>query len=241
MTPLHNGQRHDGLYALLHRAHCLLLDFDGPVCDLFGGLPADGIAERMHRRLAEQGVRAAGGGGAPSSDPHGLLGALGTHEDFVEMESFLAEEEQQAALSATPTPGAHDFVRAVAESGRLLAITTNNSPGSVDTYLKSHELDTYFGGWIFGRSTEHPTLMKPHPDCLLRAVAAVGVAREDCLMIGDSPRDAAAARAAGIGFLGFATSEDKAERLRRQVDRPLVVVGMEDLVDAAKHLDRPNG
>lgn len=240
MTPSHNEQHERVPYDLLDRAHCLLLDFDGPVCDLFGGRPAHGIAERMHRYLEDQGMPPAAGGGTPNPDPHGLLSTIDTHELFAVLELMLAEEEDRAARTAPPTPGAHDFVKAVADSGRLLAITTNNSPGAVETYLKGHALDGYFGRWIFGRSTERAALMKPHPDCLLRAVDAVGVPRADCLMIGDSPRDAAAAKAAGIPFLGFARSEDKVARLRR-VDPHPVVVGMAALVAAARELGPPNG
>jgi HAD superfamily hydrolase (TIGR01509 family) len=39
---------------------------------------------------------------------------------------------------------------------------------------------------------------KPAPDVILTALAALGARLEDCLMVGDSPADVAAARAAGV-------------------------------------------
>jgi phosphoglycolate phosphatase len=39
---------------------------------------------------------------------------------------------------------------------------------------------------------------KPAPDVILTALAALGERREDCLMVGDSPADVAAAHAAGV-------------------------------------------
>jgi HAD superfamily hydrolase (TIGR01509 family) len=39
---------------------------------------------------------------------------------------------------------------------------------------------------------------KPAPDVILTALAALDAKPEDCLMVGDSPADIAAARAAGV-------------------------------------------
>jgi putative hydrolase of the HAD superfamily len=46
-----------------------------------------------------------------------------------------------------------------------------------------------------------PTRLKPHPDGMLRAAAAIEVAPAECLVIGDrDDADGAAARAAGMAF-----------------------------------------
>ncbi|WP_225848025.1 HAD family hydrolase [Streptomyces sp. HPF1205] len=222
--------------ALLAAARGLLLDFDGPMCRLFAGHPADGVALRMRELLAERaGIADPGPVRAALRDPHGLLRAARGREIVADLEALLAEQEEVAALSAEPTPGAGAFVRAVADSGRVPAVTTNNAPRAVLAYLKAHGLDAWFGDRVFGRDPEDPSRMKPHPDCLLRAVAALGVPPGDCLMIGDSPADAEAAVAAGVRFLGYARSPDRVARLRRDVPHP-VVVGMAPLVSAARTL-----
>lgn len=238
MTPTHIGPEPTVLRALLDRSKCLLLDFDGPVCRLFSGRPAALVAAEMRQLIKG---RATLDHLAPTqrSDPHLLLRAPMPDRLTADLGAVLTNAEELAALSAAPTPGADDFIRAADAAGRLLAITTNNAPSAVVAYLKEHGLDGYFGSRIFGRGDD-PSLMKPHPDCLLRAVEALGAAPQDCLMIGDSLPDAQAAVAAGIGFLGYARSEDRVARLRT-VDPHPVVVGMAGLVAAARSLIPPNG
>jgi HAD superfamily hydrolase (TIGR01509 family) len=223
---------------LLNRAALLLLDFDGPVCRLFGGRSAAEIARDMHRYLAGRGPGPAHGDAAwaDSADPHRLLAQAGDREEAAALERILAAGEEDAAGSAVPTPGADAFVRAVHRSGRLLAVTTNNAPEAVTAYLKDRSLDDCFGDRVFGRDPGDPARMKPHPDCLLRAIAAAGADPKDCLAIGDSPRDVRAAEAAGVAFLGYARSTDRVARLR-EAGASSVVVGMTELVAAAGDLD----
>ncbi|MFF7158703.1 HAD family hydrolase [Streptomyces sp. NPDC008139] len=246
MTPQRLDAPEPGLYALLNRARFLLLDFDGPVCRLFGGSPAADIARRMRDFLAGRGLLPAGQRHdrnpalAAGTDPHWLLARPWDRGTHAVLEGLLALGEQEAAASAVPTPGADVFVRAVADSGRMLAITTNNALAAVETYLKNHDLEGCFNGRVFGRDPDDPARMKPDPDCLLRAMTAMEAAPEDCLAIGDSPRDAVAALAAGVPFLGYARSEDRVARLRDVGPYP-VVVGTADLVVAAGKLDWAGG
>ena len=237
MTHKRIGPHLTSLHALLDQAQCLLLDFDGPVCRLFYGLPAHRVAARMREHLSRHGIDLDDLAG--SLDPHRILCAAMPRQRAAELEEMLADEEELAARSAQPTPDAAEFIQAAAGGGKLLAITTNNAPSAVAAYLKEHGLDGYFGPHIFGRGDD-PALMKPHPDCLLRAMAALDMAPRDCLMIGDSPPDAAAAMTAGVGFLGYARSPDRVARLRTLGPHP-VVVGMRDLVAAARSLEPPSG
>lgn len=249
-------------------ARCLLLDFDGPICRLFFRHRADRIALAMHDRLAHRGLRITDERLAATRDPHAILYCLGPKAPIarvasgteppgtgppgadgrpepgadpgliLELEELLTREEDVAARSAEPTPYAAEFVRAAAGNGKLLAVTTNNSPGSVRTYLRNHHLEEPFGDRIFGRDPEDPSRMKPDPDCLLRAIDALDADPRECLMIGDSASDAEAATAAGAGFLGFAHTPERVARLRRAEPHP-VVVGMASLAAAARVLDPP--
>lgn len=226
---------------LLAGARCLLLDFDGPVCRLFAGHRADRVAQRMGELLAGRaGSADPGPATAALRDPHRLLRTARRPEIVRDLEALLAEQEELAALSAEPTPGAGDFIRAVADSGRVPAIATNNAPRAVVAYLKTQGLDGWFGDRVFGRDPEDPARMKPHPDCLLRAAGALGVPPGDCLMIGDSRADAEAAVAAGVRFLGYARSPDRVARLRADAAHP-VVVGMAPLVAAARAMGPARG
>jgi HAD superfamily hydrolase (TIGR01509 family) len=150
------------------------------------------------------------------------------------LESLLTAEEEYAAATAEPTIGAEDFVRSAQARGWTLAITTNNAPQPVEKYLKIHRWDDIFGGRIFGRRPEDPSLMKPHPDCLRRAMVDLGATPADCLMIGDSRADAEAAGKAMVPFVGFAANDDRAAQLRKAAPAAPVVVGMEPLIAAVR-------
>lgn len=237
MTSEYNEPSETVLRMLLDHVSCLLLDFDGPLCQLFTGDHAPGIAREMRDLVDGHGATL---DDPESEDPHGIVRA-DLHPELTRLlESRLTEEEEVAALSAMPTPGAAEFVRAAVARGRTLAITTNNAPRAVETYLKVHGLEDAFEGRIFGRRAEDPSRMKPDPDCLDRAVEAMGAARSECLMIGDSEPDARAAHAAGVPFLGYAATPERVARLSGVVEAASVVVGMGPLVRAMRAV-RPVG
>lgn len=239
MTAPYDGPSVDAARALITRATCLLVDFDGPICKLFAVNRPERVAGLMHRYMADRAERFGDPRLAGSEDPHGMLAALAPGALAAGLEALLAEEEEIAAHSARPTEGAETFLRLASDSGRRLAITTNNSAGAVETYLKEHALDGYFGRYVFGRDPGDPARMKPDPDCLVRAADALGARRADCLMIGDSPRDADAAQRAAIPFLGFA--RDARQRERMAEDHPEApVVDMPGLIlatERARHSD----
>ena len=229
------------LAALFARASCLLLDFDGPLCRLFAPGHAPAIAQEMLDLLVDEGVLLEDEGLEGNDDPHLIVRAKLEGALPAQLEALLAGKENLAAESAEPTSGAEDFVKAVVERGRTLAITTNTAPRSVETYLKARGLHDAFGGRIFGRSTENPRRMKPDPDCLHRAMDHLRAKPADCLMIGDSPADALAAQAARVPFLGYAVSAPRALLLAQSVGAVPVVVGMDRLIPVVEALDPPKG
>jgi len=56
---------------------------------------------------------------------------------------------------------------------------------------------------------------KPAPDVILTALAALGAAPEDCLMVGDSPSDMEAGRRAGVKICAVRYGYGKPEELAR--------------------------
>jgi HAD superfamily hydrolase (TIGR01509 family) len=242
VTSEYNNPSTAEIRALLDRTSCLLFDFDGPLCRLFAGSPAPRIAQSMRDHLAARGAALTDPELLASGDPLRILLAALDPRRTRALEALLTEAEEAAALSAEPTLYAGDFVRIMAARGRQLAVTTNNAPSAAEVYLKIHGLDAPFGDRIFGRSPHDPHLMKPHPDCLRRALDALAAAPEECLMIGDSPADAQAAHDADVPFLGYAATPAQAHRLRRAALRHtapedvVIVVGMSDLATAAGDL-----
>ncbi|MFJ2094521.1 HAD family hydrolase [Streptomyces sp. NPDC087901] len=225
------------LQALFASAKCVFFDFDGPVCKLFHGHRADTIAASLTRELIA-------GGGDPTlvsadgvkDDPLAILVAVadaGLGDELIErLERRLGEEEIAAAASAEPTAGAGLLIRRLDRAGYRLAVTTNNSAGAVRHYLRKEGLARHFGTHIHGRAPAAPRLLKPHPDCLVRALESTGWAAADALMIGDSPADLRAASALGMPFIGYASDDGKLEALGAGAGAEVIVRRLATLTDA---------
>ncbi|WP_328632833.1 HAD family hydrolase [Streptomyces sp. NBC_00356] len=219
---------------LIASARHVLFDFDGPICRLFAGRPAAGIAREQVEWLDAQGLgdvltdeeRA-------DADPHAALRLLGRARpdtDLVEeMESRLTEQELRAVASAWPTEHADPLIRTWTAVGTRLAITTNNSAEAARRYLASRGLSGCFEPHIYGR-TKDLSRLKPDPYCLHRAMSAMGAAPGTTLMIGDAVTDLAAARRAGVAFLGYARN-DRKEAVLREAGARQVTATLEPIID----------
>ncbi len=222
------------LKELITSAQVVLWDFDGPICTLFAQHPSAGVAARFVEWLDRLGLSdLLEDDERRFEDPQAVLRAVDRRHpgsDLVaEMEERLTKEELHAAAGAMPTPWADPLIRTWKAVGSRLAITTNNSPLVVRKYLEGRHLLSCFTPHIYGR-TQDLGLLKPDPHCLNRALSAMGADRSTALMIGDSPADAAAARQAGVSFLGYARDEGKEKSLRK--------AGVRDVVDSLEPLLR---
>ena len=201
----------------------VLFDFDGPICALFAHHSAADIARTIKAKLAENYELPMAL--AESDDPHDILLSLGRMTGagaarprqepgtmVTAVEEMLAFEEWVAAGTARPTEGAADLIRRLHREGVAVAIVSNNSESAVRRYLERVDLADVFGDHIHGRLPE-PRLMKPSPHLLEAALGGLGARPEQCVMVGDSPADVHAAKAAGIAFIGCAWNERKRGRL----------------------------
>ncbi|MFI5806582.1 HAD family hydrolase [Streptomyces sp. NPDC051561] len=219
-------------------ATCILFDFDGPICGLFAEHRAHDIADRLIAWLADERGLEVPLEGRERQDPHAVLRTVGEarHPDHAltaELEQILTDEELSATRTARPTPYVDDLIRAWSARGAKLAIATNNSPAVAARYLADHGLDRCFADHIYGRTSD-VRLLKPHPDCLDRALRGLGARPAQTLMIGDTTSDLLAARRAGVAFLGYAQNE---RRVRR-----LLLAGADTVVDSLeKVLDLVTG
>ncbi|MEU0989015.1 HAD family hydrolase [Streptomyces sp. NPDC005953] len=227
--------------ALFSAAGCVLFDFDGPVCRLFGRHPAASVAAGL-REWAER--RIPGGVSVEpgaEDDPLALLRAVADSHPgdpvVQELEHRLTGEEVRAARKAEPTPGAGALIRGLHRAGYRLAVTTNNSPDAAHQYLARVGLSEFFAGHVHGRAPEEPKLMKPDPHCLRRALDTTGSTPDESLMIGDSVADGEAAARLGVPFLGYA--RDGAKRsLLLESGAVHVVSSMVELLPVLDGADR---
>jgi phosphoglycolate phosphatase len=114
--------------AVLSGAAGVLLDFDGPVCSVFAGMPAAKVAAQLRVLVGDV--------GAPESDdPFAVLRfAVSLGQDVANrVGRALRQLELEAVVSAAPTPGAEEFLRALVASGRHVAIVSNNSAEACGT------------------------------------------------------------------------------------------------------------
>lgn len=200
----------DNLAALLADCDAILFDFDGPICHVFRGLPAPDVARELADMLAglvpelEHPARA-------TDDPMEVhrLSAQGRETALAAVEAALTQAEVRAVgVAGPPIKGAAESLKAARESGRRVAVVSNNSAECVRAYLSSNDLLGLVDE-VVGRPALRPDLMKPSPHPLLEAASLLGAAPERTVLIGDSVTDIEAARAAAARSIGFANKSAK--------------------------------
>ncbi|WP_030220567.1 HAD family hydrolase [Streptomyces bikiniensis] len=222
----------DPLTETLANARVLLFDFDGPVCDLFAGLPAPEVARELTALLAAR-DEAAGAKAARTDDPIEVL--LIAHEADTELgqgieRALTAAEVRAAALSGQPTPGAAEALRTARAAGRGVAVVSDSSTECVRAFLELHGLQEHVTH-IVGRPSEQLHLMRPNPFPLLTAAEQMHVDVTGCTLIGDSPTDVRAAHAAGATAIGYADEPHKTD-LFNEAQADVVIEHMQDIADA---------
>ncbi|MEU8616950.1 HAD family phosphatase [Streptomyces sp. NPDC048623] len=222
----------DGLSEILANARVILFDFDGPVCDVFAGLPAPKVAGELTALLSDQN-EAAGSKAAQTEDPIEVLRIA--HETDTELgqkieQALTAAEVRAVAVAGQPTPGAANALRAAQSAGRGVAVVSNNSAECVQVFLKLHGLDEYVAE-IVGRPSEQPHLMKPNPFPLITAAELMDIDVTSCTLIGDSLTDIQAAHAAGATVIGYANKPHKSEAFT-EARADVVTQDMQSIADA---------
>lgn len=197
------------LAALLAPATHVLLDFDGPVCDMFAGLPAADVADVLRQLVIHTGTALPAEVGT-TQDPLAVLRASTGHAAAI-IEQALQAAETQAAATALPTPGAHELLAACADTGRRVMIVSNNSANAITAYLQRSGLARYVTS-VVGRHPGDPSLMKPAPFLLLQALREADA--PTAVFVGDSISDVQAGTAARVPVIGYANKPGKHERLR---------------------------
>ncbi|MFF3074492.1 HAD family hydrolase [Kitasatospora sp. NPDC057936] len=209
----------------------VLLDFDGPVCSVFAGLPAPEVARRLREGLLAAGEQLPAGA-EEETDPLALLRLVSdARPDLTERtDAALAALETEAVRAACPTRGGESVLRAAVRSGRLVSVVSNNAGTAIEAYLAEHGLSDDVAG-VFGRAPGDPSSMKPNPRLLLEAIDAAGIGAERCIFIGDAARDVEAGEAAGVPTIGYANKPGKDAKLA-DAGAVTIVDSMELIADA---------
>jgi HAD superfamily hydrolase (TIGR01509 family) len=124
--------------------------------------------------------------------------------------AVLNEIEDQASAAAQAMQGADELLSLLRERGIATALVTNNSGSNTSRLLER------FGLCFDVVLTRDQGLWKPSGAPMSAVIEELGVAPEQCLAVGDSGFDLAAAREAGCGC--FCAVYGAAERIADQAD-----------------------
>ncbi|QFU94281.1 HAD family hydrolase [Amycolatopsis sp. YIM 10] len=201
---------------LLANAKALLLDFDGPICSVFAGLPASTVAEQLRVVLADGGHTELPESVATTDDPFDVFRHAATlgDDEARYVEAAFTALEVEAITTAEPTPGAHDLIHAWRKTGRPLAIVSNNSAIAIETYLRFADVKKQVDH-ICAREFHDPSLLKPSPHLTRVATINLQLPAFSCILVGDSGTDMLSARSAGVTPIGFANKVNKLDMLNR--------------------------
>jgi phosphoglycolate phosphatase len=175
-------------------ARAILFDLDGTLIDSRRDIAnaCNAALEAVGRpRLPEERVRSMIGDGARALIARALSVDVSHADVGPTLEAF------QAAYAAAPTthtvllPGAREALR---DLPRPVGLVTNKPRAMTELVLAGLGLDRAFDHVYAGGDGP----LKPSPDGVVRALAALACAPADAWLVGDGPQDVAAGRAAGV-------------------------------------------
>jgi HAD superfamily hydrolase (TIGR01549 family) len=219
------GTDYAALHAIIARTRWLLLDFDGPICSIFAGLPAPTVAAQLRKLLPGDLPEEI----ANTPDPIEVFtySATVSEELAARVEAEMTDLELAAVPTADPTPYVHEVLASARESGRTVAVVSNNSPRAVNAYLARHDLSDGIG-LVVARTSNDPALLKPSPHLIKEAVSDLNADPVSTALVGDSFTDIEAARSANVASIGYANKPGKREGMN-QLNAGAVIASMADL------------
>jgi phosphoglycolate phosphatase len=179
------------------RPAAVLYDHDGTLIDSVDAVVAATNAVLGARRLpAASRAQVVEGMAKPTAPRMGWHAGIDDRREQLTMsaEFYLAFRRIGPRL-ARPYPGVAQVVGAVAAAGIVQGVVSNNEGRAVRAILAMHGLDRHFGPMFGEEDVPEP---KPGGGGLRKAAEVLGVAPADCIYVGDSTVDHAAAAAAGM-------------------------------------------
>lgn len=184
----------------------VILDFDGPMCNVFAGYPAATIAQELKQLLVVSGWD-------PDalqipSDPHQLVRLVDHQRPALasQVEAALTAAEIAAVATATETPGLTELLIKLSASRTPVAVASNNSAQAIRKWLDQR---TYSVAYVAGRDPIDLSRMKPSPFLVIESLRYLKAEAGRAVLIGDSVSDFHAAREAGCEFIAFANKPHK--------------------------------
>lgn len=180
----------------------LLFDLDGTLVDSAPDLAFalnDTLVAAGRRALPLETIRTMIGEGAASLARHAFNATGGLPDNLdEEVVKFRALYNKNAAVKTTAFPGVYDALNQLQAAGYRMGLCTNKPEDSTEVVLSGLKLSHYFeavaGGDTFA-------VRKPDPGHITGLLGMMNAKSDRAIMIGDSPHDAGAAKAAGVPFI----------------------------------------
>eukprot|EP00811_Abedinium_folium_P006328 NODE_15823_length_1028_cov_6.964484.p1 GENE.NODE_15823_length_1028_cov_6.964484~~NODE_15823_length_1028_cov_6.964484.p1 ORF type:complete len:279 (-),score=81.19 NODE_15823_length_1028_cov_6.964484:82-918(-) len=200
--------------------HAVLWDVDGTLCDSFR-LAFDATTTVLARRgfagISEEEYHR----GTKYTTPERLARHCGLtpdvgKEEFERLGAELGAEFDALYIGLVDSrtagffSGMRDLVVDLGERGAPQAVLTNAAVKYAQAVLLSNNVSALFS--VVHGADDVPKA-KPAPDGLQLCAREVGVSPSDCVYIGDSPNDGAAAKAAGMRSIGVSWGSHSVESL----------------------------
>jgi phosphoglycolate phosphatase-like HAD superfamily hydrolase len=213
----------DRLRRVLASADAVVFDFDGPLCDVFAGLPAWQVAQQLQKITGTH---------YDTRDPLEVLrraneaAAVGQLHELEDQ--LIAAELAAVATSVVITEGVRALEVAL-DGGLRVGIVSNNSAPAVNVFIEHLGLAGRVHP-VIGRAYRRPDLMKPNPWPMNQALLNLGIEPGRVAYVGDSMSDIKVARLVHMPCIAYANKPGKHE-LFAGTDA-VVVDNMKDVADA---------
>jgi myo-inositol-1(or 4)-monophosphatase len=208
----------------------LIFEFDGPICDFSGALPAD-AGDRLLTLASGEGMpRAMAARAFPGTDDlYEIADAMGTFDADIARPAAvrLAEMELAAAERAIPSPYVHEALAACRDSGRITVIVSRQSNEAVEAWLARFGLSDQVHH-VFA-VTRHQSAPVQHLSALVdEAIHALRARTDEYAFITKRVMGVQEARRMGVHPIGYARTQADGAHLSG-VGAESVVLSLADL------------
>jgi N-acetyl-D-muramate 6-phosphate phosphatase len=163
---------------------------------------------------------------APGNTLIGLPDIIGLDDELLGLWEWLNRHRPRPMKHFLLVPGVKEMLERLYDRYPMAIVSARDEESTRD-FLDKFELTNCFQTIVTALTAEHT---KPFPDPILYAADKMGVAPENCLMIGDTTVDIRAGQAAGAQTVGVLCGfGEEAELKRRGAD--LILEGTSKLAD----------
>ena len=182
------------------------------------------LSGRSAKRLARRLVMDAE---SPVNTVYGLADRLGIDDELAQVRGYLdrLKEGEPTPTEHLVVPGIDEMIHTLAAHYPMCAISTGGAE-RVEDFFEHFGIREPFTALVTAQTTER---MKPYADPVLYAAEQMGVAAEECVMIGDTVVDILAGKAAGAQTIGVLCGFGTEDELRRDGANHIVEVTTEVL------------